>query len=811
MLIFIYEGGEFVVPGLAAPPPLIDRVDELALLMAHVDRAVESRAGSVVVLHGEAGVGKTSLLTTLAHQALRRYGEHGLLSGYGQAMLNSLASDSFQAVRECLRSLTASAQRSRSRERLHRIASSFRQHAPDWIESVPVVGQLLAAGIRTGQTFAGSRPTRPEVDSRLDQLVGLIAELVGDGPLLMILDDLHWADTATIDLLTTMALRIEGPLVLVLAYRGDQLRTAEHAHPLQRAVYRLHRYRPETQSVELPRLSSADTEQLIRQAASDAPVPARVIQRIVRLSAGNPLFAESLVRVGAAMEGPAPQQITAVLEERLSYLVPDDQRLLEIAALVGYTFEVDYLAQLARVDIDDVYERLHILVEEHGLVRPAEPRGEYDRYVIHHPLFAEILRDRGASNAPRWRRYHARFLEILEAEPDWDEELQVRAAAAAVATQNRNKAGQLAAVASRRQLALGAVSKARELATIAVDQTPSFATFALLAECLSIENDHAGGAEACGTALTRVGAATVDPVDEARVRLLWARNLRMICHWDETRNVLHTLAQAPGAEIRVAALMLEAEVELCGPVQNTAACITLCDRVSATTTDPAVRSRAFGHRGLAHLAAFDAPAAEHWLARSLEAARTTEHPYAEYEALHWLSKKTMACLELDRSWQLLEELARMSRSSGVASENPPHLRDSSRVLGLQQRYALAADAFVRFLDMSLASTLGRVGATLAAQVHELEEVHGVAEAERLLAELRRLCRSELLAPDRNTRLTSYIDVLEQRPSDWEPLGLAVTGLDTTPADAHAADAIFRFDVPSLGRLRDGLEYDGASP
>ncbi|MFF2554848.1 ATP-binding protein [Nocardia sp. NPDC058058] len=495
-----------------APPPLVDRTDELSQLLTCVDRSIHRGEGAVVVMRGEAGVGKSSLLATFAHVAVQQHADVGLLSGYGQAMLNSLASDSFQAVRECLRSLTASAERSGSRTLLNRVASSFREHAPDWIESVPVVGQLLAAGMRTGQTFFASGNRQSEIDSRLDQLLRLIADLVTDHPLLLILDDLHWADTATIDLLTTVALRIRGPLILVLAYRPDQLRSSEQTHPLQRAVFRLCRYRPETEVIELERLSGDDTEQLVRRSTGGSNLAPQVISRIVALSAGNPLFAESLARLGSHASGPAPQQITAVLEERLSYLSGTDQRLMETAALVGYSFEVDYLARLLRIDIDDVYERLDVLYDEHGLVRPAESRGEYDRYMIHHPLFAQILRDRGAANPPHWRRQHAKLLDILEAEPEWDDETYVRAAAVAMAARNRTKAGRLALEAARRQFGLGAVSKARDLVRIAVEQTPSFAAYKLLAECLTAEGDHAGGTHACAAALARVGAETIAPM-----------------------------------------------------------------------------------------------------------------------------------------------------------------------------------------------------------------------------------------------------------------------------------------------------------
>ncbi|MEV6274877.1 AAA family ATPase [Nocardia sp. NPDC051832] len=789
-----------------APPPLVDRTDEFALLMERVDHAIESGRSSVVVLRGEAGVGKTRLLANFAFHAAERYGEAGLLAGYGQAMLNSLASDSFQAVRECLRSLTVAVERSGSRERLDRVARSFRQNAPDWVQSVPVVGQLLAASVKTGQAYAASGPETLEMDSRLDQLLGFIEDVLTESPLLMVLDDLHWADTATIDLLTTIALRVRGPLVLVLAYRPDQLRSEDQSHPLQRAVFRLCRYLPDTAMVDLQRLSAGDTEVLVRRAAGSSGASMHEVARIVRLSAGNPLFAESLVRLDDRGRASAPRQITAVLEERLSYLSGTDQRLLETAALIGFSFEVDYLARLAREDLDDVYERLHVLFDEHGLVRPADPRGGYDRYIIHHPLFAQILRDRGAANAPRWRRQHARLLEILETEPNWDDELQVRAAAVAVAAEKRSKAGALALEAARRQYTLGAVSKARDLSRIAVEQTPSFQAYALLAECQSAEGDHVASTDACAAALACASTEPVAATLDAQVRLLWARNLRMTCHWDDTDRVLNELlAVHPESDpVHAEAMILKAEIALCGPVQNTARCIELCDAVSAMSSDPEVQSRAYGHRGLAHLAAYDASGAEQWLAKSIDVARANGHPYAEYEALHWLSKKTMACLELDRSWELLEQLARMSQTSGVASENPPHLRDSSRVLGLQLRFDEAADAFARFADVSRPSATGRVAATLALQVRELEDIHGRIAGQRMLNELQRNCGDELLSAERRTRLAEYIRALGDRPADWNPALFAMVELGVTPDDTNAADAIFRFDVPRLSHLRAGL-------
>jgi hypothetical protein len=595
--------------------------------------------------------------------------------------------------------------------------------------------------------------------------------------------------------------------MLVLAYRPDNLQTSDgaEAHPLKRAVFRLRRYRADCLELDLEGLSGRDTELLVRHTVGQV-VSARSVAQIVELSAGNPLFAESLVRLGeraVAAHARTPAQITAILDERLSFLSPSDQRLLEAAALIGYSFEVDYLAQLARLDVDDVYERLDVLLNEHGLVRPAEPRGNLDRYTIHHPLLAEVLRQRGAANGPRWRRQHQKLLEALQTEQPWDDELQVRAVAVAVAAGNRTKACEFAIIACRRQFALGAVSKAKELAQVAVEAAESLETFELLAECLSAEGEHVGAAAACASALAWARTHPVEAEREAAARLLWARNLRMTNSWDECRALLDELTAASNgpSEVLAEALMLHAEIALCGPGQDIGRCVQLCEVVAAMSTNPELQSRAFGHCGLAHLAGYDPASADTWLLRAIEVAREKEHPYAEYEAVHWLSKKAMACLELNRAWQLLEELAHNSRSSGVASESPWHLRDSSRVLGLQGKAAEAAQVFARYFDSGYTHASSRAVATLACQVRELEDVYGWNAGDAILVELSAACVRDMIDPERRTRLAEHLQAFSYRQQGWEPVSFAVEKLGAAREEAEAADAIFRFDVRDLMWLR----------
>lgn len=504
--------------------------------------------------------------------------------------------------------------------------------------------------------------------------------------------------------------------MLVLAYRTDDLRPGRDGepHPLTRAVFRLRRYQPGCVELDLTALSATDTRTLIL--ANEPAITEDNVQDLVRQSAGIPLFAESLAVVhghGSSMPGPAggpPRQINAVMEERLSFARVDDQRLLEAAIVVGFTFEVQFLADLARVDIDEVYDRLDRLMREHHLIVEAEAVGVLDRYALNHPLLGEVLRGRSMVNTARWRRYHRRLVDILLAQTVTDE-LAVRAATAA-AVANDPRAAALGLDAARRQYRAGAITKARELAETALELTIAqanseasalpFDAAELLARSLSAEANHAAVAQVCDQALPRLEPGIVPDSRVQQLRLLQIRSLRMTNEWAEAAKIEDDLeAQlAPDSRsMRAEVLMLRAEFALCGPQQDTSACIELCDQVTALTDDRELTSRAHGHRGLAHLAAYEPEQAETWLHSAIDVARTDRHPYAAYEAMHWLSKKKIACLELDEAWALLQELEEMSEASGVASDTPFHRRDAGRVLALLGDTAGAGTAFVQFFDL----------------------------------------------------------------------------------------------------------------
>jgi uncharacterized metal-binding protein len=171
--------------------------------------------------------------------------------------------------------------------------------------------------------------------------------------------------------------------------------------------------------------------------------------------------------------------------------------------------------------------------------------------------------------------------------------------------------------------------------------------------------------------------------------------------------------------------------------------------------------------------------------------------------MHWLSKKKMACLELDAAWALLDQLTEMSQTSGVASDSPFHRRDASRVLALRGQPDDAATTFLQYFDLA-GQQQDRAITVLACQVAELEAIHGQEAADRLLEVVSAGARDMVSDPQHQADLTAAASSLQARPAGWAVLPYVLDALGIDPNEAVAAEAIFRFDVPDLAVLRNTI-------
>jgi DNA-binding CsgD family transcriptional regulator/tetratricopeptide (TPR) repeat protein len=345
----------------------IGRTQELARLRDLLARAADGDGEPMVVLlGGEAGVGKTRLVEQLA-AAARGQGVRVLCGGCVPLGEEGVP---FAPVTEALRGLVGDLDPAE----LEAVAGPARAD----------LGRLLP-DLGWGAEAAPAAAVTGAAQGRLfELLLGVIQRLAAGAPLLWVMEDLHWADRSTRDLLAFLAAALRsGRVLLVGTFRSDEL---HRAHPLRRLLGELARNR-RVQRLELPRFTRAElAEQLA--ALLGAEPPARVVEDIYARSEGNPFFAEELLRAGEGRgPGKLPSRLQEVLLTRVVRLRRGTQQLLRVAAAAGPGATQRLLAVVAGMDEAALLDALREAVDQQLLL--PEPGGE--GYVFRHALVAEAV------------------------------------------------------------------------------------------------------------------------------------------------------------------------------------------------------------------------------------------------------------------------------------------------------------------------------------------------------------------------------------------------------------------------------------
>jgi predicted ATPase/DNA-binding CsgD family transcriptional regulator len=385
--------------------PLTGRQDELRQLWDLFEASTTGHT-RVVFVSGEPGIGKSRLLQELAVRAAQS----------GALVLRGGASED-EGMPPYLPFLEALGTyiRATPLERLREQAGSM---APVLATILPELRVVL--GER-----AGSYLLPPDQERlRLFEAVGmLLAELSNMAPLLLLLDDLQWADPASLDLLRYAVRQQSTARLLILgAYRTGELASNL---ALERALLDLHRAHLLT-SLTIGPLVEEEIAALA-QVRLGLPVDPRVARLLHIHSEGNPFFVEELLRAWletGALEATAgrftlvrelpnalPSGIVGVVRERLSRLPGATLDCLRAAALIGRAFDVTFLAEALGQHAEVVEESLLAAVQT-GLLR-GEPQGTYifSHDKVRECLSLEIL-------SVRRRRLHGYIGRILEAQTD---------------------------------------------------------------------------------------------------------------------------------------------------------------------------------------------------------------------------------------------------------------------------------------------------------------------------------------------------------------------------------------------------------
>jgi DNA-binding CsgD family transcriptional regulator/tetratricopeptide (TPR) repeat protein len=364
---------------------LTGRAEELHRLDATLDRAEQGRP-QVVLLAGDAGVGKTRLLLAFAERARLR-GMRVLMGACVELGDIGLA---YLPVVDALRQLADDPEEARL---LVGAAST-----------APGLGRLLPG-------IAPAGPTGADLDQLqvLDAVRAVLVGLAEPSPVVLVLEDLHWADRATRDLVAFLARTLRsGRVTLVVSYRADELHRRHPLRPLLAELVRL----PGVERLQLAPFTRAELAEHL-EAIAGAPLPAEQVEGIYTRSEGNPFYAEQLLAAGAGdAQTELPATLAEVLLARVQGLSEPAQQMLRVAAVAGRRVSHRLLAGVAGRPEADLEQGLHETVGA-GVLATDVASGSY---AFRHALLQEAVY--GDLLPGEQVRLHAAYARLLAVEPD---------------------------------------------------------------------------------------------------------------------------------------------------------------------------------------------------------------------------------------------------------------------------------------------------------------------------------------------------------------------------------------------------------
>jgi DNA-binding CsgD family transcriptional regulator/tetratricopeptide (TPR) repeat protein len=370
-------------------PIIVGRDEELARIERALNDAASGRP-QILFVSGEAGIGKSRLVREAIDRgrALGSLILHGSCLDIGQGWLPYLPV--VEALRGLARDLTP--------EHLDYVLGAGRA---DLAKLLPA---LAAEEVGASPPAEANEPSLGERARLFERFIGLLGRMGETAPTLAVLEDVHWIDPATRDLLTFLVhnLTVE-PVVAVMTVRTDEL---GKGHPVLAWLAELSRA-PGAVRIDLPRLDrSAVTRQL--EAIAGTTVDDAIMRRVWMRSEGNPLFAEELLSAELNVVVPArPPSLVDVLMARIGRLSPDGQVVLEALAVAGRPADERLLAPAVEQDVLIVGGHLREAAAQGIAI--ALPDG---RYRFRHELLREVIEQE--LPAAQRRHLHARFAQELE-------------------------------------------------------------------------------------------------------------------------------------------------------------------------------------------------------------------------------------------------------------------------------------------------------------------------------------------------------------------------------------------------------------
>ena len=370
--------------GRASSPVLVGRDEQMAALEAAFASARQG-GPSAVLLGGEAGVGKSRLVSEFGRTAALA-GARVLTGGCLALGTDGLPFAPFTAVvRDLVHEMGADA-----------VASMLPGRTTRGL------ARLLP---ELGEPDTGGDPA--EARARLfEEVLSALDHLTRHSPVVLVIEDAHWADRSSRDLLTFLIgnQRALSGLLIVVTFRSDELHRTHPLRPLLAALDRI----AWVERVELPRLTRNDTGQLVVRILGRQPT-GDLADALYHRSAGNPLFVEALLCCDGELSAELPESLRDLLLESVRRLPDDTQEVLRVASAGGETTGHALLGAVTGLDEGALTRAVRPAV----IANVLHPRG--DGYAFRHELIREAVHDDLLPG--EHGRMHSRFAEAIDADP----------------------------------------------------------------------------------------------------------------------------------------------------------------------------------------------------------------------------------------------------------------------------------------------------------------------------------------------------------------------------------------------------------
>jgi TOMM system kinase/cyclase fusion protein len=386
--------------------PFVSREDEVGVLLERWEQA-KALQGQVVMLRGEAGIGKSRLVRALVERT----------AGEPLWELSCRCSPYYQnsalyPAIDCLQRMLRYDRNDDADTKLAKLEEMLAQFAIDPGQMIPLFASLLS--LPPDDRYPGW-PMSPQRQKQktFEAIVELLMRAAERGPVRLIVEDLHWADSSTLDLIDLLIERLSGArLLLILPFRPEFVAPWPHQAHIT--------------DLTLGRLSRAPTERMIQSVAGGKTLPAEVVEEIIEKTEGVPLFVEELTRM--VLESP-------LLEERADRYLPTSalpsltipstlhdslmarldrlgtaKEVAQLCATIGKDFSYELLRAVSPLDETKLSGSLNRLVDAELLEQDTTQNRL--RYSFRHALIRDAAYD-SLLHSQR-RLYHRKVAEVLQ-------------------------------------------------------------------------------------------------------------------------------------------------------------------------------------------------------------------------------------------------------------------------------------------------------------------------------------------------------------------------------------------------------------